>query len=198
MSDRIDDLKSLWKRAGESVKDNAAETHVLIKMAQKRKAGATRMHALNILVLVITLAGISAFFIYVAKFQQLISHVGVTLMVGGLLVRIVIEIFSVYLATRIDMSENALHTNNRFLHFYRFRKAVHGPVTITILVLYTVGFYMLTPEFSEYFSLPMMILIDASYIVAAVIFGWNILMAVRKEMRYLNEIKRIQEDIKAV
>ena len=57
---------------------------------------------------------------------------------------------------------------------------------------------MLTPEFSEYFSLPLMILIDASYIVAAVIFGWNILIAVRKEMRYLNEIKRIQEDLQSV
>jgi uncharacterized membrane protein YqjE len=72
---------------------------------------------------------------------------------------------------------------------------MNGPVTVSIVILYSIGFYLLTPEFSLYFSTAMMVLIDLSYILAAVIFIWSIRKAVKKEMTILNEVIHIQEDI---
>ena len=143
----------------------------------------------------ITLVGISAYFNYVAKFNQTISHIGTGLMLGGLVLRIIIELFSIYLSANIDLSETAMKTNNASLTYFRFRKRINGPVTIAIIVLYTIGFYMLTPEFSLYFRTPLLIMIDLSYIVGAVIFTWFIRNAIKKEMNILNEVFRIQKDI---
>ena len=194
MNNNLDSLKNMWQ---EAAKVRETETTVgsetIIAQAQKKKHNTLKMHIGNILVLTLTLAGISAFFMYVARFNELISHIGVGLMTGGLAVRILIEFFSIYRSTKIDVTETAFNTNKALLNFHQFRKTIHGPVTLTILVLYTIGFYLLTPEFSLYFSAPLMILIDLSYIVAAVIFTWQIRNAIKKEMNYLNELIKLEK-----
>ena len=83
------------------------------------------------------------------------------------------------------------------INYYKFRTRVNGLVTIVILVLYTIGFYLLTPEFSLYFSTSILILIDLSYVLGAVIFTWFIRKTIKKEMRILNEILRIKNDLVA-
>lgn len=195
MNEQIDELKNRWKSAREKVELPEVDTRRLITRAEKKKKSTMKLHFLNILILTITLAGISAFFIYVANFNLLISHIGTGLMIGGLVLRILIEFISIFIATKIDLSQTALSANSAFMKFYQFRKKIHGPVTVIILVLYTVGFYMLTPEFRQFFSLPMMVLIDISYIIGAIIFTLNIRKAIRKEMGYLNEIIKIQKDM---
>ena len=195
MSDPLDDLKHLWQDARRMNPQPSADTDHIIKMAEKKKKSAIQLHIGTILVLAITLAGITAFFRYVAPFEQLISRIGIGFMVSSLVVRILIELYSIYLSTNINVSDTTLKTSDDALRFYRFRKSIHGPVTITIIALYTLGFYMLTPEFSLYFSLPMMILIDLSYILGAVIFTWHIRQAIRKEMSHLSEILRLRKDI---
>lgn len=195
MNNEMDDLKNMWRGARKSVGSFSTKTSKLIAMAQKKKKSAVKMHVLNILVLTITLIGISVFFVYVAKFNQLMSHIGVALMVGGLVLRILIEIFSIYYSGKINMSESALHANESFIRFYNFRKVIHGPVTITILALYTIGFYLLTPEFSLYFNTTMIVLIDLSYIIGAAIVSQFIINAIRKEFNYLKEILKLREEL---
>ena len=124
-----------------------------------------------------------------------VGRCGVSLMIGSISVRILIELFSIYLSTKIDLSAAAMKTNHDWLKFYQFRKRIHGPVTLIIIVLYTIGFYMLTPEFSLHFSFPVMILIDLSYIIGAIIFTWFIRNAIRKEMKYLAAVLDLQHGI---
>lgn len=194
MNNNLDSLKNMWQEAAKLRETEAiVSTETIIAEAQKEKQKTLKMHIGNILVLSLTLAGISAFFMYVARFNELISHIGVGLMTGGLALRILIEFFSIYRSTKIDVTETAFNTNKAWLSFHKFRKIIHGPITITILVLYTIGFYLLTPEFSLYFSKPLMILIDLSYILAAVIFTWQIRNAIKKEMNYLNELIRLDK-----
>ena len=157
-----------------------------------------RLQWSTIIILAITLVAISTYFIYVAQFKQTISHVGIGLMLGGLVVRILLELISIFLSGKIKLTETALRSNYTTLSYFRFRKIMNGPVTITIVLLYSIGFYMLTPEFSLYFTTQIMVLIDASYILAAAIFTWSIRLAVKKEMMILNEIILIQEDFNSV
>jgi len=195
MSDLVADLKKSWQLARTENEPDAVDTNRIIGMAEAKKKKAVLMHVKNILVLALALAGITAFFLYVAKFQQPISHIGQALMQGTLGLRIIIELYSIYRSGKIDLGETTVSTNQKYLRFYQFRQTVHNPVTITILVMYTLGFYMLTPEFSLYFSLPVLILIDLSYIIGAFIVAYSIRHAIRKEMQALNEIFTLQQKI---
>lgn len=194
--DDLMDLKILWQDARRHGAKPSVDSHHIISMAEKQKGNTVKVHVVNILVLAAVVVGLIAFFSYVAKFNFLISHVGEALMIISLIVRIIIELFSIYLSGKIDLSESAFKTNDAWLKFYKFRKRIHGPVTIIIVVLYTIGFYLLTPEFSLYFSKPMMILIDLSYIPAAAIYTYFIRMAIKKEMRFLDSLLKLQTEIR--
>ncbi len=195
MSNQIDNLKNIWQDARNKDYGESGDTDQIIEIAEKKIKSTIKMQVGTIIILVITLIGISLFFIYVAKFNQTLSHIGSGIMVGGLALRIIIELFSIHLSKKVNMSESALKTNNASLSYIQFRKRINGPVTFLIIVLYTIGFYLLTPEFSLYFSSPILIMIDLSYVLGAIIFTWFVRKAIRKEMAILNEILRIQNDI---
>ncbi len=198
MNTDFDQLKNFWAESKNAQLPPPSDIDVIIKTAQKKMKSTVRLQWSTIIILTITFVVISAFFIYVAQFKQTISHVGKGLMLGGLVVRILLELISIFLSGKIKLTETALRSNYTTLSYFRFRKIMNGPVTITIVLLYSIGFYMLTPEFSLYFTTQIMVLIDASYILAAAIFTWSIRLAVKKEMMILNEIILIQEDFNSV
>lgn len=192
MKEHDDLMKELWQSAKKAVPTVSTDITGIIASAEKKKRSTVLFHIWNIVILVTTLGGVAAFFYFVAPLQTLISHIGIALMLGGLTVRIIIELYSFYLSSRLDMSEAALKSTTNILNFYQFRKKLHSPVTLTIVGLYTIGFYLLTPEFSRYFSLPMMILIDASYIAGAIFLIWQIRKGIGKELQNLRDITEIQ------
>lgn len=116
-------------------------------------------------------------------------------MTGGLALRILIECYSIYLSSKVDPADSAFNANRATLVYHRFRKIINSPVTVVILRLYSVGFYMLTPLFYRIFNLPVLILIDASYVVIAIIFNGFIRRTIRQEMSILREIIQIEEEL---
>jgi cation transport ATPase len=195
MSDLLDDLKNKWENARpeSSERSSSAET---ISLAKKKMKSVLYGHYGNIAILTITLIGISAFFVYVAPLQHTLSHVGIFLMLGGLLLRILIECYSILRSSKVDMSDATAIVNEKTLAFYAYRKRIHGPVTIGILAAYTIGFYMLTPEFANYFTTAQVVIMDISYLGAAAIFGYSIRRAIRDEMRLLGELKHLHKELK--
>ena len=195
MNNQMDNLKNMWQDSRSNDFGKSTNTDHIIGMAKQKIKCTMRMQLGTILVLIITLLTITIYFFYVAKFNQTISHIGTALMMASLALRIIIELISVYLSTNIDLSETTLKNNNASLAYYQFRKKINGPVTIAIIVIYSLGFYMLTPEFSLHFRTPILILIDLSYIFVAAILTWFVRDKIKKEMTILNEIILIQNDI---
>jgi hypothetical protein len=195
MSNSIDDIKKMWSDTREANSDQTIDTGQIIAMAEKKKRDRVKSYLGTIIVLLVTTAILLTYFIYVANFHQLTSKIGIGLMLGILALRIVIELVSIYFSTKISLSEIAIKTNNALLKFYYFRKNIHNPISVIFIVLYTIGFYLLTPEFCRFFSIPIMILMDGSYIIGAAVFTWSIRKAIRKEMHELSEIIRIQSYI---
>lgn len=193
--DELDELKGMWNTEKQKAHTTGADPIAVINAAKKRKRDTIRLKSLTVLILLITLGGIAVFFFYVARFTDGMSITGSWMMMGGLALRIFIEMISLSISGRVDLSKTSSASNRSFLKYYEFRKFIHGPVTISILIFYTIGFYMLTPEFSRYFSVPVMILIDVSYIVGAVIFGMAIRHGIRKEMVLLDETKKQVSDL---
>ena len=194
MQTEFNDIKQLWEQSKTSAQ-NSSDSSNIIKMAEQKKRSSTKTQLANITVLIVVVFGLLAYFVFVAKFQSTLSLVGEVLMCGSIILRIGIELASIFYAKRIDLSETALKSNDTILRYYNFRKKIHGSVTIAIIILYSIGFYLLTPEFSNYFPLWLLVLIDLSYILAALIFSYFIRSAIQREMKALKEMKRLREDL---
>ncbi len=194
MQTDFNDIQKLWKQEqNDNIK--ASNAAYIIKMAERKRKKNTRTQWGNIFVLLVFTIILSSYFLFVAHFQFNTSKAGEFLMIGSLLLRIMIEVGSLVFSGRIDISEDALKSNNSFLTYFNFRKKIHGPVTVAIVILYSIGFYLLSPEFSNWFPLWLLVLIDVSYLAAAFIFGYFIRSAIGRELKTLNEIRRFREDL---
>lgn len=195
MSDQISELKNKWQNAKENSRDQSKGLSELLELSKKKMKSAVKIQIGNIFVLAITLLGLLLFFKYVAPFNETMSHIGVLLMVGGLVVRIAIEIYSIYRSSRINIGQSTADFSDASLLYYHFRRRIHGPVMAIILIAYTVGFYLLNPEFSIYLSFEMMIFINVAYLVGAVIVAVSIRKAILGELGHLKELLDLQNDI---
>jgi hypothetical protein len=195
MDNQIETLKNLWENSRSKESGDSANTGHIIKMAKEKMKRTRRMQLDTILILSITLAIIALYFTQVVQLNETLSRIGAVLMTGGLAVRILIDCYSIYLSSKLDPADSAFNSNRATLVYHRFRKLINGPVTVVILLLYSVGFYMLTPLFYRIFNLPVLILIDASYGVIAFIFIGYIRRTIRQEMSILREIMQIEEEL---
>ncbi|WP_258100809.1 hypothetical protein [Marinoscillum pacificum] len=193
MEDNFDQLKNSWKAAKQE-----HPTPSKPDMLQTVKANYSKSktaHIWNAIILGLVFIGLAAFFYFVAPMQEILSRIGIGLMIGGLIVRIIIELVSHQKANNIDYAAASNESAEQARNFYAYRKKIHGPVTITIIALYTIGFYALTPEFSKYFSTFWMWMMDGSYLVIGVVLFVIIRRGVVQEMRDLKQITELQNSL---
>ena len=190
-----DELTQLWRAAKQAVPAPPDNSQALLRRAKASQRHTRYFQLGNIAILVATVAGLLAFFYYVAPMQEIISRIGIGLMVGGLLARIGIELYSVRRSTRIDLTGDARHATDDALRYYAFRKNVHGPVTMITVALYTLGFALLNPEFSRYFPWYAMVAMDVFYLVGAVFLVGQIRKGIRKEMQALRDLIAVQQEM---
>lgn len=195
MTEPFDKLQRLWRSQRCEAIVPLKSSEEIIVMARKQKRKAVILKSTNVLIMTFTLIGIASFFTLVAKMQQTVSLLGEAVMLGSLAVRIALEFISIYMSSSINLSDSSVRTNVAFRKYYSFRKKIHGPLTITVLALYTIGFYMLIPEFSLYLPTTIIVMIHVSYVVGAIIVGFSIKNGIRSEMACLNEIQRLQKDL---
>jgi hypothetical protein len=195
MDNEFKNLQQKWQKQKKELGDSSSNfEEILSKIENKRKKGLS-FHYGNIGILLITLIGLFLFFYFVAPVEELLSRIGVGFMMIGILIRIVIEIFSSIKSKKINKLDTALKATELTIDFYKFRKKIHGAIMHVIFVLYLVGFYMISPEFSNYFSLWQMILMDVSCFVIIAIIYIQIRKGIKNEMQTLLEIIELKNEI---
>lgn len=196
MKNEMDDIKAMWEQAKDkSSQQPPFDVPSLIAKGEARKKSALAAHFGNALILSATLAMLIFYFYYLYSFQFIWSKIGINLMIGGLAVRIAIEIFSAIQSRKIKISDTAAQSLQNSIAFYEFRKHIHGPITKIIFGLYFVGFYMLTPEFSKYLSLFWVILIDTSAVVIAAVLIKVIGRGIRQELVDLEKMVELHTSL---
>jgi hypothetical protein len=194
MKDNMNDLQEMWQNdRSRLAEERSHDTSHLLKEAQQRQQKSIYIQYGNILVLLVSLVAVVYFFSFFLGLNTALSHWGLGLMYGGLTLRIAIEVYSSFRFRKIDISDTTLDNTQTNLRYYRFRKRIHGPVTMLIFGIYTIGFYLLTPEFYHYMKLYWLILIDLSYIPAIAIPFWQARKAIRQEMLELDKIHEIRQ-----
>ncbi len=195
MSNDFDALQRQWQKDKEQVENNLESKDEMLSSIKSKGNWSQRFHYGNIIVLILVLVGIGSFFYFVAPVQKTLSHIGVGLMTGGLALRICIEFISISKLKKINSYDTVLKSTSNALSFYQFRKKIHGPITISIIVLYTIGFFLITFEFALYFSSTSMVLIYISYVIGAIIPIVLVRKNIIKEIKILHDIVLLKNKI---
>jgi len=195
MNSEFNKLQSKWESDKKEIELSNDSLDILYcKIKEKEKENYFFYYG-TITILLATLIVISLFFYYVAPVKETLSRIGVALMISGLLVRIFIEVISIYKARQINNIDNTLKTTENRINFHQFRKTIHNVIAPIIIVLYTIGFYIITPEFSLYIEFWNLVLIDISYVIIGIILFLVIRKSVKKEMQKLRDIMELKNDL---
>jgi hypothetical protein len=195
MNSDFNELQSKWESSKKGIELCTTNFESLYKKIKNKEKENYFFYYGTITILLTTLIVISLFFYYVAPVQELLSRIGAGLMVLGLVFRIFIEIISIYKAKQINNLDTTLKTAENAINFHQFRKTIHQVIAPIIIGLYTVGFYMITPEFSLYIEFWNLVLIDISYVIIGMILFILIRKGVKKEMQKLKDIVQLKNEI---
>lgn len=195
MDSQFNKLLDTWENSKKKMNISNSNLDALYSKIKRKQKENFLFYYRTIIILSITLIVVYLFFYQVVVVKEILSKIGAGLMVLGLLFRILIEIISVYKAKQIDKLNNSLKTTQNIIDFHLFRKKIHGIITPIIVALYSVGFYMITPEFSSYMNRWSVVAIDVSYIIIAVILFIVIGKNVKKEIKQLNDIVKLKSEI---
>jgi hypothetical protein len=190
----MENLENQWNAAKQTIGTLPAQPEELIKLARQKKNSVLYFHLGNIVIFTIPLVIIALFFnsIYL---RESISKTGEFLMLGSLSVRLIIEIISTIKSRQIHLLYNASATADKAVSFYRFRKKVQGPASITTAVLYVIGFYLLSPEFSKYVEMKWMIMLHLSFVFGAVVVITQARKGIAKEMIILKSLIELKKEM---
>jgi hypothetical protein len=190
----MQDLINTWKEGKENVY-SSQNAEAIIRHAKAKKRKVLYAHYGTIVILSITLGMLALFFYFKAPFKTSLSRAGTWFMMGALILRIVIEIISIIKSHALQLTGNTVQLTKAALSFYSFRKTVHGPVTLAIVVCYVAGFYLLTPEFSKYISFIWMVAMHLSFVIGAVFLIWVIQKGVRKEITNIEYLSGVNAEL---
>ena len=195
MDSEFNKLQNKWESNKKEIELSNDSLDILYGKIKKKEKENYFFYYGTITILLVTLIVISLFFYYVAPVKETLSRIGVGLMISGLLFRILIEIISIYKAKQINNIDNTLKTTENTINFHRFRKTIHKVIAPITIILYTIGFYIITPEFSLYIEFWNLVLIDISYVIIGIILFIVIRKGVKKEMQKLTDIMELKNDI---
>ncbi|MEP2239616.1 MAG: hypothetical protein ABJI22_14710, partial [Maribacter sp.] len=114
---------------------------------------------------------------------------GIGLMIGSLVIRIAIELFSLKKLRKVNFSEDASTFKEDLTTYYTFRKYTHYLVTPVAVIVYTVGFIILLPLFKATLSNGFYIYILCSSVVFLVVFSVFLYKQVKNELFKLKQLQ---------
>lgn len=197
MKDEFSALENAWSAGQKKLAQQQPTFADMQQTLDQRKSASRSFQYGTLAILLFTLVSLSAFFIYVAPVQRTISRVGATAMLGGLTIRVILEIISLYRLQRISTLSNSKENTNNSISFHAFRVKTQSIYSPIIIALFTIGFYLITPEFLDNLSFNMVLFIDISYLFIAVILFYVIRKGVQKELQNLQEWNDLLSELEA-
>lgn len=176
-------LENIWMQKSE--KAPAFSSKQIIEKATAHR----RNQNIGIVVLIITVAIVTAYGIW--QFPQKFNTftAGLLLMVVPLIVRIGIELNSkLTKATKLVQLDTRSYKSYLTKHF-AWRKVVHLVITPICFTLYIVGLCMLFPYFKNEFSQGFYIYLIVSAVISLAVVAIVIIKQVRKELSFLTTLQ---------
>jgi hypothetical protein len=195
MDNFLDDLKNSWKQE-KSQSGPAIDAQELLDKAEAFKKHSIKFQYGNVLILSIVLILYIIFFYQFLLYGTTLSKAGFLIMAIPLALRIVAELVSITKGKKIKPDDNAVQHNDEMIKYTAFRKWMHGPVTYTIIFLYTVGYYFIMVQFADLVPGWLIIVMCVGYPVAAFLIIKQVRKSIKKEMDQLQKLSEYSEAFK--
>ncbi|RXJ52479.1 hypothetical protein [Gelidibacter gilvus] len=180
----FEDLKSQWEEQSQPEIPNDGS-----KIVMQRINDIQNKQRITNAVLLTTTMVLIGFFFYVNAYSSLVVSLGLLLMIGSLIVRIMIEFFSIKALERIDFTKDAVTFKTDMISYYKKRITTHYVATPIILALYATGFILLLPSFKQNLSQGFYRYIVVSAIVILIVMVFFIWKQIQKELNSLKQLK---------
>lgn len=186
----FDTIQYLWNQQSNTI---IVSSHLeeLIELAEKKTRKIKTRQYWNIGILGIS---ILLFVWYIAVFTGLRAswfHTGILLMLLSLVLRVVIETWSLVTLNRIDIRTDFRNYTKHITRFYKSRKMIHYVATPLILSAYSTGFWLLLPVFKKSFSTAFFVYIVISGGCFLVVFTFFMIREIKKEIKMLAFLRDI-------
>ncbi|MDR7131793.1 hypothetical protein J2X69_004158 [Algoriphagus sp. 4150] len=184
-----------WKSAQGSIEPKTVATGQLIEKANRIKKKSLKLQWGNLILLGVSLIGITVCWRLFFPFQEILSQVGVALMLGSLLLRVLGEAYSVISFGECKFTGSASRKLQQDEKYLGLRTKINGVLTYSCLTVYSLGFLMLSPEFSLYIPLLYMWLIYGSYLLMVLIWVLIIRKNVKQETNDLIKVVELRREL---
>lgn len=182
----FEELESNWKNQPEIQVTEQGFQEVLNGLRKiKNKQRITNV------VLGITAIILVVFFFYISGYRSQQVILGISLMIGSLLIRILFEVLSMRKLRKMNAVAHSTDFRNGLIGYYKSRKFVHFGWTPLLILSYVAGFLILLPLFKANLSSGFYTYIVVSSIVLLIVLSIFIAKQIRIEM---NNLKRLQEE----
>jgi len=179
----FENIKSQWQ----SQPDIKATDSSVEKITNRVKQLKQQQQIANV-VLSITCLLLIAFFFYVKAYLETRATIAISLMVSVLILRIVIEFFSIRKLKTIKLYLDASTFKNKLINYYKTRIKTHYILTPIILLMYISGFLILMPYFKTNLSKGFYLYIQISGIVVLIVGIIFIAKQIQKELRAIKNL----------
>ncbi len=195
MNNTFEDLQSGWNKSRESVSSSKIKLDELISSAKSRQRSNLVFHYGNMGVLLLTAIALIVVWQVWMPFQEILSIAGILTMTGSLVLRIFLEWISAVKSKKINLIDNTRETNQDLIRYYRFRKTMHGTVTIALVVIYLAGLLMIMPELSRYIKIWLLVLFNSAFLLSGLFIIYKVRQSIKKEMENLRFFMSIDEQL---
>lgn len=183
----FEDLQSQWDNQSKIEPSKDGFNKVLNKVRAIRK----KQKITNV-VLTTTILVLGYFFFYISGYKNSQVILGLALMIGSLVIRVVIEFYSIRKLKNINRLIDFGQFRKKMIQYYQERVKVHFIMTPIITGLYIIGFAILLPLFKASLSKGFYTYIIVSSIVVLLVLGTFITKQIRKELSELRLLKNME------
>lgn len=187
-------LKSGWVSSGSSITPHPIPAQ-LISEAQRLNKESLKFQWSTLLILGSTFLMMCYFLLFYFGFRETLSHIGVAIMLGFFLLRIVLEAYSIFEGRKKKATDSASESLEKEKKYLELRLRIHGFYTFLTLSAYTLGFLLLLSEFSKYISSFWMAALVCSYFIPGIILTLLIRKNVQKELKELRTVVELRRRI---
>lgn len=188
----FDELQTIWSKQ--------PQPQTAISSAQLMAKGEAHIKILRaghwgtISILMVLILTLIAYFIFIGANVVNGLTIGLSIMIGVIIVRVLLEWLSIQKFNAIQFHSTMVIFTRQMQQYYVWRKKVHRVFIPIIYISYTIGFSLLLPGFKENLSVGMY-----WYVVISgygFLTGFAVLMVhiLRKEMKLLDFLRTVNEE----
>lgn len=186
----FNNIQEIWNSQSDTKPSTTASA--LIAKAKEHTKTLKHNHYWTIEIISLTVLILLFYFFWTNSHQFNSLTIGLSVMIGMLIFRIILEINSSTKLKSIKPDLTLLDYSQKVKTFYEWRKKIHLILTPIIYISYFIGFTMLLPSFEANFSNGFYMYCLVSGYGFFFVFGYFLIKQIRKELKLIEILRGIK------